>query len=419
MNGHVFTSISDRRAADHVQNANQRVILAVPAIHAQLSAAITHAHERLGGGAVRVIVDCDEEVFRLGYGHIEAVKQLQESGCDVRQCAGLRIGVLVCDDVAWVFAPTALLVQPEVHSDETPNALQLCAADVERIVWRLSSGQRESAGKSDAPPGLGEDSNYAGTEIGHAPLTDESVAQTAGGLTIAPPLPFDVARQVHVFSPYIQYVDIHLTGCAIQRRRVEIPKSIQRVGGTAEIETRLKTTFDLIERSSVVSSKTLESELKEIRDDFTRALGKPWGRILLRSSRPRFDKRIEEFRKKLDDHRKNVRAKLKEQLDQSRSQVVNYYLPFVMKSPPDALLGQLVSPKPTDENVRGWLKDELSRVFPAPTDLIKDMRLDVQYRDVTYETLNEDGFGEALRRAFPRVNWDKPFDEYNAAKERS
>lgn len=54
-----------------------------------------------------------------------------------------------------------------------------------------------------------------------------------------------------------------------------------------------------------------------------------------------------------------------------------------------------------------------------PEDLITDMRLDIQFRDVTYETLCEDGFFEALQEAYPRVNWKKPFDEFNAAKEKT
>ena len=46
------------------------------------------------------------------------------------------------------------------------------------------------------------------------------------------------------------------------------------------------------------------------------------------------------------------------------------------------------------------------------------MTLDVQFRDVTYETLTEKGFAERLMAAYPHVHWDKPFSEFEAAKER-
>ena len=86
-------------------------------------------------------MDCDEEVFRLGYGDIKALESLREAECAVRQCSGLRIGVLVCDEQAWVFGPTALYVQAEVQSDETPNAVSLRAADVERLVRQMLPGE--------------------------------------------------------------------------------------------------------------------------------------------------------------------------------------------------------------------------------------------------------------------------------------
>ncbi len=49
---------------------------------------------------------------------------------------------------------------------------------------------------------------------------------------------------------------------------------------------------------------------------------------------------------------------------------------------------------------------------------MSDMSLDVQFRDVTYETLKQEGFAEKLRQAYPMVDWDKPFTEFNAAEER-
>jgi hypothetical protein len=46
----------------------------------------------------------------------------------------------------------------------------------------------------------------------------------------APPVRFDLARQVRVFEPYLQYVELSLTGAAIQRHRLAIPPSIQKLG---------------------------------------------------------------------------------------------------------------------------------------------------------------------------------------------
>jgi hypothetical protein len=60
----------------------------------------------------------------------------------------------------------------------------------------------------------------------------------------------------------------------------------------------------------------------------------------------------------------------------------------------------------------------LSYVFPTQSGLITEMSLDVQFRDVTYETLKEDGFARQLCKVYPQVGWDKPFSQFDAARER-
>jgi hypothetical protein len=68
----------------------------------------------------------------------------------------------------------------------------------------------------------------------------------------------------------------------------------------------------------------------------------------------------------LKKHQADVAAELQKHLDESRDQIVAYYLPRVIETPPDALLGQLLSGKPSDNDARYWLKEELDLVFPAP-----------------------------------------------------
>ena len=60
----------------------------------------------------------------------------------------------------------------------------------------------------------------------------------------------------------------------------------------------------------------------------------------------------------------------------------------------------------------------MGNVFPKAEHLITEMTLDVQFRDVTYETLNEEGFCKKLKQAYPHVDWEKPFNEFDAAKAR-
>lgn len=67
--------------------------------------------------------------------------------------------------------------------------------------------------------------------------------------------------------------------------------------------------------------------------------------------------------------------------------------------------------------IRAWLERELDKVFPAAEGLVGKMKLEDRYKDVTFETLNQPDFLEAVKHAFPLVDWDKAYSEFKAAGE--
>ncbi len=210
-------------------------------------------------------------------------------------------------------------------------------------------------------------------------------------------------------------MELSLTGAAVQRHRVRIPKSLQNFGASKDLEGKLKTTFDLIEKGSSLSSKGLEEELNEIRKVFTPSLGRDHGRVVLKVAKPRLLERLALLRTRLEAHQKRVATELQAKLDQSKKQVVDYYLPLVRANPPDVLLGSIFAV--TDDAITQWIEDELAAVFPKAEELIHKMTLEDRYKDVTFETLNRPDFLESVKTAFPRIDWDKPFNEFKAAGE--
>jgi hypothetical protein len=64
-------------------------------------------------------------------------------------------------------------------------------------------------------------------EVPSTKVIDEEFAAVGKRLEEAPPVQFDIARQVRVFNAYLQYVELKLSGAAIQRHRLAIPASIQ------------------------------------------------------------------------------------------------------------------------------------------------------------------------------------------------
>ena len=414
----LFRSLDSAAIARDIRKAQHSVCYAAPGIQREPANAMAKLAERLGPELITVCLDFDERVMRMGFGDLAAVKTLRESGIVVSSTSGLRTGLLIVDHHGYIFTPTALYLEADQRPTEAPNALRLSHDQVTEALARLSPAAKAIAMASAKTPAERERIREQAVEVTSTVVADAQFAAIQKKLVEAPPVQFDVARQVRVFEPYLQYVELRLTGAAIHRHRIAIPKVIQNLGADESVQSRLKTTFDLIERESALSSKPIEDELNEIRKNFTPSLGKDHGRVLLKAQKPLFEKRLAELRSKLEKFQSEVRSNLQEKLDSSRDEIVKYYVPRVVTNPPDAFAGQLLSEKPTKEDARRWLSLQLDRVFPKAEQLIQKMELEQTYKDVTFETLNKPDFLSFIKAAFPAVDWERAYEEYRAAGEK-
>lgn len=414
---HLFCTLDSQHIAGLIRAAERFVCYAGPGVQMAPAQAMAEVAGQLGVEMVTVALDFDERVMRMGFGDMEAVRALQAAGIIVRDAPGLRTALVLVDEEGYLFTPTALYLEAEPHSQQAVNAMRLSTEQLREALARLSPVAKAIAVAQTQDEQERERIASLPVEIGTEPVTKEQFARVDQSLNEAPPVQFDLARQVRVFNAYLQYVELKLTGAAIQRHRLAIPPNILKLGGSKDLEGRLRTTFDLIEKGGKLSSKKLEEELNQIRKNFTPSLGKDHSRVVLKAQKPNFEKRLEIFKANLAAHQKNVADELQGQLDDSRKQVIDYYLQRVVENPPDAMLGQLLHERPTEDDARLWLDTELDRIFPKAESLIQKMQVDVRYKDVTFETLNRPDFLQTVKDAFPRVNWDKAYDEFRAAGE--
>ena len=415
MDGALFCNLTSDAIADAIRTAENSVCYAAPGIQIEPAKAMTEVARRIGPELLTVCLDFDERVMRMGFGDLDAVKALQKAGISVNSTPGLRTGLVVVDHQGYIFTPTALYLEAEDRPADAPNAMRLSKDQVTEALARLSPAAKAIAIAMAQTVEEREHIRETAVEMPSEPVEALLVEQIERRLAEAPPARFDVARQVRVFNAYLQYVDFSLVGVAIHRRRVAIPPNIQKLGGAKDLEGRLRTTFDLVEKGGKLSSKVLDDSLNEIRKNFTPSIGKDHGRVVLKAAKPHLEERLKSFRSQLGKHQEMVRAELQDKLDESRKQIVDYYVPIAVKNPPDAMRGQFL--KFEEPEARIWLNHELDRAFPKAEALIQKMQLDVHYKDVTFETLNREDFLTAIKKAYPHVDWDKAYSEFRAAGE--
>ena len=412
----LFCHMSSKRIADLVRNAKGPICYAGPGIQLEPAKAMAEAVERIGRDQLILVLDFDERVMRMGYGDMEAVRILEKSGVVIHHSAGLRSALIIVDRKGYIFTPTPLYLEAESGNDTALNAMCLSSEQIAEALARLSPAAKAIAIAQANDPETEKRIAALPVDVASTPIGDDQFEQVERNLKEAPPVKFDLARQVHVYQPYLQYVELKLTGAAIQRNRVKIPNDMQKLGADGNLEGRLRTTFDLIDQEYELSSKSLEDDLRMIRDNFTPKVGK-YGRMVLKKKKVALEKFLDKFREKLKKHQENVEEKLQKHIEKSREQVVEYYLPLVMNEKPMFVVAGSEGDEPTEDEARELLDQKLDSTFPTAESLTKRMVLEVRYKDVTFETLNDREFMGSIKKAFPDLDWEKTYKEFMAAGE--
>ena len=429
MSDPLFLSLNSIEVAKLIRAARSFICFAAPGIFQEPAKAMAEVAARIGPELVTVCLDFDEKVMRMGFGEMEAVNTLRDANIEVRSVPGLRTGLVVVDDEGYIFTPTALYLEAEDRPTDAPNAMRLSREQAKEALGRLSPVAKAIAMAHADTEEERERIREQAVEVPSELMADQQIKEVERRLTETPPVQFDIERQVRVYSSYLQYVELEMKGAALQRRRLTIPPTVLNLGDSEEIRGRLRTTFEVIEKNSMISWswKQMNDNLNDIRDELTRKLPDDASRIVLKSEKPQLDKRLDEFKKELEQHRELVREELRETRDEAREQIVEYYLPIILKSPPVDLRHQFSRDRPADEEARErlareWLdrkvKPEFKKEFDRLKSDVEKMHLIVRYKDVTYETLNREDFLRSIQKAYPLINWARAHEEYLAAGEK-
>lgn len=436
----VFCSLDNEGIAAAIRSARRRVILCTSGFTDPVAAALIAQTRSLSRDNVRAVVDATDGAARSGYGYFDAVKQAHDEGVDIRKEPGLRLSVLIVDDEGWCFALPPLLVEDVAERAVAPNAVRLSESQVKALADSIAPPPPvpEIAKPIVPPPDLikGEVPNAmppgapdrpvvspppaspspkatpSVPEIGKNPLRADEVAATVQRLEANPPQKFDLARKVLIFNAYIEFVEIELNGTQIDRHRVQLPKELILAASDEETRKRLKASFDLIKDNSVLKREAdgLRKKVDEVRNKMARSTGKRFGTIVLRAHKDAVEKRIAELQKEVEAFKRNVLVRVENELNSSRAQLVKNLVPIIKKNPPVDLKFSIAG-RLTNEVVARYLERKLGDVFPKPEELVGQMELTYSFKGVTYPTLNEPGFQEAVRKAYPDENFDKPFEE--------
>ncbi len=415
MSEKLYLSLDSKKLAERISKAEESVCYAAPGILPEVAKALTEVSERIGTGSITVCLDLSEEVFRMGYGDIEAVETLRKSDIELNFSSGLRVGIIIVDDFGYMFTPTALLLEADKKSG-APNAMRLLESQITEVRIRISEKEREIVAQKAETDEERERIRQQDVEVQSKEVQYSEVRDISEKLKKNPPVKFDLQRQVNVFSAYLRYVEISMSGVRIQRRRIPIPQDLFTANAKEELNDKLRTTFEMIEKDEEFPLNDLENKLKKLREKYTCFLNKS-SRVILKEKIPEFKIKIDEIEKELAKDKKNLVEELNTKLEESKKQIRDYCVSVLKDHPPEEMKSWLLNQN-GDEEIKSWVESKIYGTFPNADELCQKIKLEVMYKDITFETLKDEDFIRKIKKKFPEYKWDKLYEDYLAVKQK-
>ena len=457
-----FCAVDDAALISLINAAKKRIVFIAPGMTLPVAEALGKRIEDMDRLDITLMMDSDEEVFRVGYGEIAALQFLHSianrQGFSLRSQPGLRVGVLLSDENMMVWSPTPRSVEappvshPPVHATEaatptvggatpansTPREVQSSApASLVPSPVRsapiapngLMLGPNPAAQLAKAVAAEGTATKPQDGEIGRKAITPEEVKETAVALKKNPPIPVDLARITRVFSTKLQFVEYKVTRAKLSKMKLTVSGGLLNADAKGELEGLIESKLSAFgemrdveievpafvngvaaEHSGAmlmvkVSEASLERERHGIEKRFVYDI-KDFGRLIEKDRKDEFQLLLKAYKTQLLAHAIGVRALLDEQAAQIVDDAVDL---IVARHESGRAQGKQVTVLDGDSLRNDLLKGLERAKGELPT-------LTLVFKDVTYEQTQSPIFRERLDKALPitvrkRLGaWDVHFD---------
>lgn len=367
--------------------ARKRLLVVAPGVTEDVARAIASKWIELGRDAVRIVLDPDPDNCRLGYGDLSALQLLHaaaaERGTTILEQSGIRIGIVVTDETTTVYAPTPRLVESGGEPGERMNAIQFDLPEASE------PGQHR------------QEIDLQAINLDEIPLTEDRVGETAQNLRNDPPLKFDVTQKIRVFNTLFEFVELEMNGMSLDKKKVNIPSELLGLAGDQEDRDLLSSTCNLIDATSALAGTDLMRARQKIDEDYLTSLP-GFGKIILRSDKEEFQKRISELRTRVDQHKEAVKKNLQDEINHKRERLYKGLLPAVLANPPKSWV-KTYPPDQRDAVVEHRLSEELEKAFGKVDALVGAMEVKVLFKGVTYEMLSDRHFLAVASEKLPSL----------------
>lgn len=398
-----FTTATDDSLITMIGGAKERLAVIAPGLTTPVAKALAARMAELSTLSLTVILDADAEVYRMGYGDVDALEIIREASSehmfDLREQQGVRIGVVLSDDNAMVYAPVSRNVEAGSTTEEKPNAIML-----------RHGGTTESlAGATGVAEGE--------MEVGMTAMEPDRVAEMANDLKANPPHPFDLSRKLKVFITHVQFIELRIANATFSTRKIQLPQSFQKFKDEAlrnninaslnipiDLETELEISIDSHRgpETFTVNEEIIIQERREIESTFFYDW-KGRGKVVLRKDKQKMDKELERLVAIVEEYHKALRSDFKQSQEKFRNRLVGEFLDLWKESPPSRLKRRGTV---GEESCRLDIEAKADMMFHKAVHFGKP-EVNIVYKDISIEDLKNEKLMASLRQLMEKAGVDQ------------
>lgn len=419
----IFQEVNDAKLIEYIGKAKHSIVFVAPGVHASVAEALGKRFADIDQLQVKVVIDPDEEVCRIGYGDAKGLELLSEYAADngfvLMSQPGLRVGVLLVDDATLVWSPTPRSVESApigkatVPKKGAPNGLLLGNNPGQQLANALSVE--------------GSDTLPLDAEIGVQVVTMACVQKTLEALEKNPPIPVDLARITRVFSTKLQFVEFTAKGAKFSTRELKV--SNEHINADIKgdlkglLDSKLRAFGDFRDEEIEVSAfnngievfdsnnkrlkeKVSEASLQRKRNELERRFlfNIPgYGRLMSKDDKLELEQIVEAYRVQLDEYAKAIQKRLVVESEKIIDEAVELIIERAARS--------------DNKLDKELLREDLMKNLNKTKDEKTEVRL--VFKDVTYEQTKSQEFRQKVMKALPAAKRNQLGDwsyDFEAAK---
>ena len=393
------TRLTSEDIARHIREAGETCLLIAPGVDAIVAEALLERAKHTATKA-SVVIDGSHHAERSGYGETGTWRALMKV-TELRAMPGTRLGLLVTGHGAWLFAPRAGKLDPRKEAGLSAVALA-SHGDAARTLFERILGSPERLPKNEpvvpegpekrSPPGGADDSGEPSAQ--RETITEAEVERAEKAIEEHPPRDYAKEREITVYTAFVGYIELRLAGASLATgARLKIPNVlVERGFGENELRTRINESVQIdLDEEVDTGVRAINERLNAIRTLYTRQLGQPHGRIYRKRQRRELDRHLEDLNGEIDQANaalgQRIEAAVKKQLDglaETYSQ--------------QAAQGAL--PELTKEDISGMLLKAWQEAGAARP---RQVTLEVTFKDLTWETLQDPVLKQRILEQFPEL----------------